>query len=108
MQKQYEIYAVKFPKTGTHTIHGVRPAVVFFKKMQNSLDIITMVPITSNQNLIQDPSRVKVGNHPENGLRELSVLQPEQITTVDVSRLGPKIGVLTEDQSRGLRISLFG
>ena len=108
MQTQYEIYTVLFPKTGKNTIHGVHPAVLLRKKTQKALEVVTAVPISSNQQLTQDISRIKVGDSPENGLRELSVLLPEQITTVDESRIGQKIGVLTSEQARYLRISLVG
>ena len=70
-----------------------RPAVIVQDKLIGQVDSITVCPLTSDTEVVS-PSRVSVRPDRENGLRCLSQIMVEKISTVSLRKLGQRIGVL--------------
>lgn len=70
-----------------------RPAVIVQDKLIGQVDSITVCPLTSDTEVVS-PSRVSVQPDRENGLRCLSQIMVEKISTVSLRKLGQCIGVL--------------
>lgn len=69
-----------------------RPAVIVQGELIGQVDSVTICPLTSDETV--SPSRVPVQPDRGNGLERLSQVMVEKISTVNVRKLGRRIGVL--------------
>ena len=83
-----------------------RPAVIVQDKLIGQVDSITICPLTSDAELVS-PSRVPVRPDRENGLERLSQIMVEKISTVNVRKLGRRIGVLSTPDAIELERNLL-
>ncbi len=82
---------------------GLRPALVIQADAgnRNPRYNLTIVATVSTQGKATIPTHVELAPLPENGLREVSYVQAEQIMTVVKDRLRSRIGSITQqDMSR--------
>lgn len=70
-----------------------RPAVIVQDKLIGQVDSVTICPLTSDAETIS-PSRVPVRPDRGNGLERISQIMVEKISTVNLRKLGRRIGVL--------------
>lgn len=72
-----------------------RPAVLIQDDSFDALPSVTVLPITSELRDLP-PIRVTIPTGPESGLRIKSQIQIDKITTIPKSRIGQRIGTLSE------------
>jgi mRNA interferase MazF len=99
MYKRGDIYFVDFGKTdSTHKQGGVRPAVIVSNNRNNyNSPVITVIPLTAKvwkKNYL--PTHVQIPKTKGSGLNKPSMALAEQLETLDKSRLGEKIGEITD------------
>jgi mRNA interferase MazF len=83
-----------------------RPAVIIQDEGFSETLSIAVCPLTSEP--VEAPIlRILVEPTPENGLRNTSRLMVDKVTTVPKSRLGVRIGCLTDDDLLRLNRSLL-
>ncbi len=78
-----------------------RPVVVVQDDLFDATDSITIVPLTSDP-VAAPLFRVRVEPTPTNGLRDVSRMMVDKVTTVPKARLRDRIGRLQPDDIRGL------
>ena len=105
-----EVYWVNLDPTVGLEIAKTRPAVIISNDIGNQYaDWVIVAPISSGGMSRVYPFEVRL-NTGERGLAQTSKILLDQIRTVDKTRLGSNIGVLTpermEEVDRAIRISL--
>lgn len=96
-----EIYTVNLDPTQGAEMKKTRPCVVVSPDEMNShMQVVIVAPITSVVRNI--PTRVAIPASKKNGLVTDSYVVLDQIKTVDKSRLGARIGILTQDEMQGV------
>jgi mRNA interferase MazF len=91
------------PTLGAET-NKVRPAVLVSNNAANAMagrlgrGVVTVVPITSNTSRVY-PFQVRLARG-EAGLEVESKAQPEQLRSIDVARLGRRLGSLEQTTLR--------
>jgi mRNA interferase MazF len=88
-----EIYLVNFSPARGHEQAGTRPALVIQNDIGNEFAATTIVAAMSMRAVALYESRVTVSAR-ESGLSESSTVLLDQLLTVDMSRLGQRIGRL--------------
>lgn len=73
-----------------------RPALVVQSDFMRPMDSVTLLPLTSEYIDGSDDFRVEVRPTPDNGLRQISYVMADKVSTVRRSRGGPIIGRLTD------------
>ena len=96
MVRRGEIYIVSFDPVRGFEQGGVRPALVIQNDEGNEFASTTIVAAMSSQHRGY-PVRVNASPR-ESGLRELSSVMLDQIRTISGTRLGKKVGQLTQDK----------
>lgn len=100
-----DVYLVSLdPVVGSET-GKTRPAVVVQNDLANrSSPTVTVIPITSREDRVYPfQTRVPAG---EGGLEKGGKALCEQIRTVSRKRLGPRLGRLSEDRMKEIRVAL--
>jgi len=92
--KRGEIYLVRFDPARGSEQAGTRPALVIQNDIGNEFASTTIVAAMSTRAVALFDSRVSVRPR-ESGLREASTILLDQVLTVDMGRLGRRIGRLS-------------
>lgn len=75
-----------------------RPVVVVQSDLARVSQSIIVCPLTSDLIDAATPFRVRIARTPENGLKQNSDVMCDKITAADASRIGDRIGSLTNEQ----------
>lgn len=89
-----ELWIVDLTGGRGHEQKGERPAII----MGFANNMVTVIPITSNEGVARFPSTYIIEANKENKLMEDSVALVFQIVTLDRARLKSRIGFLTKEQ----------
>ncbi len=89
--KKGEIWQVVIPATNGHEQSGIRPVVVL---SEVEVNIVSIVPITSNLQALRYPRTITLSPTDKNGLTKNSVALVFQLRAIDKKRLKKKIGEL--------------
>ncbi len=102
--KRGSVHLVNFDPTIGAEIKKTRPAVIISNDVANQYSpIVIVAAITSRAEPKFDEVPVKP---PEGGLTNPSVIQPNQIRSIDKRRLVKKLGKLSRETMRDLDITL--
>ncbi|MEA1964287.1 MAG: type II toxin-antitoxin system PemK/MazF family toxin [Candidatus Aerophobetes bacterium] len=102
--KRGSVYLVNFDPTIGAEIKKTRPAVIISNDIANQYSpIIIVAAITSRGEPKFDEVLIKP---PEGGLAKSSVIQPNQIRSIDKRRLSKKLGDLSKETINDLDIAL--
>jgi len=98
--KRGDIVLLDFGNDISHCkIIGSRPAIVLSGTEFNMTSpIITVIPMTKNFRMIDNPEHVFVDREDCEGLRESGMAMCEQMCSADRSQVIKKIGVITDDR----------
>jgi mRNA interferase MazF len=89
-----EVYLVKIPSVEGYEQQGARPAIIFSKEIAN---IVSIIPLTTNQKALGYEQTLKINKSEENGLNSDSVALIFQLRAIDKKRIINKIGILNKD-----------
>lgn len=92
--KQGEIWLVELFETKGHEQFGARPAVIL---ADASMNVVIVVPFTSNLKALRYPFVLQINPTEKNGLSASSIALVFQVRAIDKIRLIKKVGDL-EDQ----------
>ncbi|MHB8927794.1 MAG: type II toxin-antitoxin system PemK/MazF family toxin [Bacillota bacterium] len=84
---------------------GVRPALIIQNDIGNTHSTTTIVAAISTKRKREYPFHVAV-EPAESGLRELSIIKLEQITTIDKERLIRKVGMVQSPAMMKVELAL--
>jgi len=102
--KRGSVYLVNFDPTIGAEIKKIRPAVIISNDVANQYSpIVIVVAITGRAKPKFDEVLIKP---PEAGLTKPSVIQPNQIRSIDKRRLVKKLGDLSKETISDLDIAL--
>ncbi len=89
-----EIWQVQLPSSNGHEQAGVRPVIVV---ANTQINIVVVIPFTSNLLALRFPETLEVRPSKTNGLISISAALIFQIRAIDKKRLLKKVGVLEAD-----------
>ncbi|MEK7673939.1 MAG: type II toxin-antitoxin system PemK/MazF family toxin [Patescibacteria group bacterium] len=89
--KRGEIWLVELFESKGHEQSGLRPAVIV---SDTALNIVIVIPLTSNLQALRFPYVIQVEPSNKNGLDSVSAVLIFQLRAIDKSRLKRKIGSL--------------
>lgn len=93
MIKQGQIWLVNFNPTKGDEISKIRPALVVDMDFNHTLDLRTIVPITSWQEKFKNIVwMVKINNHKQVGLDKQSAINTQQIKSLSKTRFVKQLG----------------
>lgn len=97
--KKYEVYRIDLRGGVGREEDKVRPCIVVSNNIGNKhSDIITIAPVTSTDRNL--PTHAYIRKSVCDGLRHDSVMQGEQLRTVDKQRICERIGFITDEETR--------
>ena len=91
-----EIYWVEFPARGGRAQTGRRPAIVVQK--EQTLPTVLLIPLTTQQDALRFAGTILIEPDSKNHLRHISVALLFQLTAVDKTFVGNKLGIITSDK----------
>lgn len=100
--KKNEIWLVKIPPSFGHEQSGFRPAII----INQNLNIITIIPLTSNEKALNYLFTLKINPNKENNLSRTSIALIFQIRAIDKNKLYKKLGELTQEESEKIDLTL--
>lgn len=99
--KKYDIVLVDFGNNTDSEQSGIRPAIIVQNDMGNFFSTSTIVmPITSKQKKLNQPTHTLIKRTKSNGLNRDSVVLGECLRQISKGRIVQLIGTLTEDYER--------
>lgn len=98
-----DIHWVEFPQANGREQQGRRPAIV----MQNdgyagSLPTTMVIPLSTAKRALRFAGTALVAATSESGLRQESVALVFQFRAIDRSRVGERVGTISEDERRAV------
>lgn len=97
--KKFEVYRIDLSGNKGREEGKVRPCVVVSNESGNThSDIVTIMPLTSTNRSL--PTHAYIRKSVCVGLHHDSVMQGEQVRTVDKQRIRGKIGFITDEETR--------
>ena len=97
--KKYEVYKINLSGGIGREESKERPCVVVSNDIGNKYsDIITIMPLTSTNRSL--PTHAYIRKSVCNGLHHDSVMQGEQVRTVDKKRICERVGFITDEETR--------
>lgn len=95
-----EIYYVHLPPPpggSGREQKGNRPVIIATSRQSSTNPVITIIPLTSNLNAQRFAHAVRIEPTQNNGLSMPSIAMIFQLTSVDRSRIGRKVGELEQN-----------
>ena len=105
MARRGEIYYVDWSSGRGSEQGGIRPAIIIQNDTGNQFSPTTIVAAISTQQRSPYPFQVSITAE-ESGLSEDSIIKCEQIQTIDQSRLGRLVGVLSGEKMAAVDLAL--
>ena len=93
--KKGEIWLVELPATEGHEQSGNRPAILL---VETEINIVIIVPLTSNLQALRFPHTIEIKPSIVNGLNNISIGLVFQLRAIDRIRLKKKIGNIEEQK----------
>ncbi len=106
--KKGEIWVAELPYSIGSEQSGTRPALIL---ANTTLNVVTVVPMTSNVQALRFPHTLELHPSAKNGLSAVSVLLLFHLRTIDKRRLKKKLGDLEQtklDEAEVLLKKLLG
>jgi len=101
--KKGEIWILDIPSFGGREQEGKRPAVIV---AESNMNLITIIPLTSNMNALRFDNILKINKSEENGLDKDSVALIFHIQSLDKRRFINQIGSLEKIYVDGIDLKL--
>ena len=101
--KKGEIWILDIPSFGGREQEGKRPAVII---AESNMNLITIIPLTSNMNALRFDNILKINKSEENGLDKDSVALIFHIQSLDKRRFINQIGSLEKIYVDGIDLKL--
>ena len=93
-----DIYWIQLPATSGQEQTGHRPAVIIQdENYAGNLPLVLVVPLTTVITALRFAGTLLINPTPSNGLKEASVVLVFQLRAVDRSRIGDKIGTVSDE-----------
>jgi len=104
--KRGEVYRADLDPVLGSEQGGIRPVLIVQNDLGNqSSPTVIVVPLTSRRKRLNQPTHVLI-HPPEGGLECASLVLCEQIRTLEKSRLGRRLGRLSEESLRRVEHAL--
>ncbi len=98
MIRQGQIWLIDFNPTIGDEISKIRPALVVDMDFNHTLDLRTIVPITSWQEKFKNIVwMIKINNYKQVGLSKPSVINAQQIKSLSKKRFVKQLGVVDDE-----------
>jgi len=92
-----DIVLVDLPASSGHEQSGQRPALIVHSDQSNSLMMVMLIPMTSNQAAIRFDHTIAVQPSSLNGLSQPSIIMIFQLRALDRNRIRRTIGRLESE-----------
>lgn len=104
--RKYELFSVNLDPTVGAEMQKTRPCLVISPDEMNAyVRTVIIIPLTSMSRAL--PTRVLIKATPQSGLKNDSYAAIDQIKTVDKSRLGNRIGEISEPEKHDVTTVLL-